>query len=460
MIRSTILAVALGAAFAGGAVAAVSADEAKQLGSTLTAVGAEKAGNKDGTIPAYTGGLAAPPASFHKGDTYRPDPYADEKPRLTITGKDAAAQADKLTEGTKELLKRFPTMRVDVYPTHRTVAYPQRVLDNALKNATGAKTIEGGAALENVLAGFPFPIPKTGAEAIWNHLLRYSGLGYDGSRYDNWNVTSAGTPTLAVSANAYWAWPIYDPKKTGPISATEPFWYNKLLYVGPPRRDGEALLIVDAVNPLKQPRRAWQYLPGQRRVKLAPDLAYDTPNPGAAGAATYDDVSVFNGAIDRFDWKLAGKKEMYVPYNSYRLTYHKNPADITKPNHLNPDLVRWELHRVWVVEATLKPEKRAHLLEARVLSRRGQLDRARLRPVRRPRPALPLELRFPLVQLRRACAVRRHVRHLRLQLGRVQHQRALRAAQGPQVHDRAAEGKRLVARSPRRRGAALTVPWR
>jgi hypothetical protein len=152
-------------------------EEAKQLGTTLTAVGAEKAGNKDGTIPAYTGGLTTPPASFQKGSTFRVDPFADEKPRLTITAKDAAAQGDKLTEGTKELLKRFNTMRVDVYPTHRTVALPQRVLDNTLKNATGAKTIEGGDALENVLAGYPFPIPKTGSEAIWNHLLRYSGLG-------------------------------------------------------------------------------------------------------------------------------------------------------------------------------------------------------------------------------------------------------------------------------------------
>ena len=110
------------------------------------------------------------------------------------------------------------------------------------------------------------------------------------------------------------------------INAGDPYWYNKLHYVGPARRNGEALLIIDSVNPLKQPRRAWLYLPGQRRTKLAPDLAYDTPNPGAAGAATYDDVSVFNGALDRYDWKLVGKKEMYVPYSSYRLTYHKTAA--------------------------------------------------------------------------------------------------------------------------------------
>ena len=364
MFTKTMLVAALATTFAGSALAAVSADEAKQLGTTLTAIGAEKAGNKDGTIPAYSGGITAP-SSYQKGSGFRPDPFADEKPRLTITGKDVGAQADKLTEGTKELLKRYPSMRLDVYPTHRTVALPQRVIENTAKNATGAKVTDGGVAVENALPGYPFPIPKTGAEVMWNHLLRYSGLGYDGSRYENWNVDAAGVPTLAVTADAFWAWPIYDPKKTGPISASDPFWYNKLLYVGPARRNGEALFFIDSVNPLKQPRRAWQYLPGQRRVRLAPDLAYDTPNPGAAGAGTYDDVSVFNGALDRYDWKLLGKKEMYVPYSSYRLTYHKPVSDITKPHHLNPDLVRWELHRVWVVEGDLKADKR-HIYSKRV----------------------------------------------------------------------------------------------
>ncbi|HUI99876.1 MAG TPA: DUF1329 domain-containing protein [Usitatibacter sp.] len=366
MLRKSWMAVLAAALAATSAAAAVTPEEAKQLGTTLTLVGAEMAGNKEGTIPPYTGGLAHPPASYQKGSGFRTDPFADEKPRLVITAKDIAAQGDKLTEGTKELLKRYPTMRLDVYPTHRTVALPRWVLQNTVKNATGAKTVENGVALENVLPGYPFPIPKTGAEAIWNHLLRYSGLGYDGSRYENWNVDSAGVPALAVRADAYWAWPIYDPKHAGTmVSPTEPFWYNKLLYVGPARRNGEALLLIDSVNPLEQPRKAWQYLPGQRRVRLAPDLAYDTPNPGAAGAGTYDDVSVFNGAIDRYDWKLLGRREMYVPYDSYRLTYHKNAADITTPHHLNPDLVRWELHRVWVVEATLKPGKR-HIYSRRV----------------------------------------------------------------------------------------------
>src|SRR5262245_49512754 len=133
---------------AGGAFAAVSAEEAKQLGTTLTVFGAEKAGNKDGTIPAYTGGLTTPPAGFNKASGIRPDPYADEKPVFSIDAKNMDQHADKLTEGTKALMKKFPSYRIDVYPTHRTVAYPELVLDATLKNAVNAKTVADGVGLQ------------------------------------------------------------------------------------------------------------------------------------------------------------------------------------------------------------------------------------------------------------------------------------------------------------------------
>lgn len=353
-----VIAAALTLAFAGQAAAAVSADEAKQLGTTLTAVGAEKAGNKEGTIPAYTGTPVAAPADFKPGSGIRPDPFASEKPRLVITGKNAAEHADKLTEGTKELLKRHPTFRIDVYPTHRTAVFPKAIIENTLKNATAAKTAENGLGVENALPGVPFPIPKTGYEVMWNHNLRYQGIGFIG-KYDSWNVDSAGVPTLATHGEATYEWPIYAPGKLSTImKGDDPFWLLKLNYIAPARRNGEAIMLHDSVNPLVQGRRAWQYLPGQRRVKLAPDIAYDTPNPGSAGASNYDDANVFNGAMDRFDFKLVGKKEMYVPYSTYRLTYNPKVEEITTPKHINPDTVRWELHRVWVVEATLKPGKR------------------------------------------------------------------------------------------------------
>jgi hypothetical protein len=116
-----LLAAALALAFAASAQAAVTAEEAKALGTTLTPIGAEKGANKDGTIPAYTGGLTTPPAGFKSGDGIRPNPFANEKPRLQIDAKNMAQHADKLTEGTKAMLQKYPTFRVDVYPTHRTV---------------------------------------------------------------------------------------------------------------------------------------------------------------------------------------------------------------------------------------------------------------------------------------------------------------------------------------------------
>ncbi|HEY1092588.1 MAG TPA: DUF1329 domain-containing protein, partial [Burkholderiaceae bacterium] len=118
---------------AGATQAAVSAEEAKKLGTTLTATGAEKAGNADKSIPDYTGGLTTPPTGYQKGSGIRPDPFAADKPLYSIKAADLAKFDARLTAGTKELLKKYPaTMRVDVYPTHRSIAFPKYVVDNTV----------------------------------------------------------------------------------------------------------------------------------------------------------------------------------------------------------------------------------------------------------------------------------------------------------------------------------------
>jgi uncharacterized protein DUF1329 len=349
----TRLAAATLAAIVAPAFAAISADEAKALGTTLTAVGAEAAANKDGTIPAYSGGLTTPPAGFKAGDGIRPDPFASEKPRLSIDAKNMAQHGAQLTEGTKALLQKYGSFRVDVYPTHRSVAFPKWLTDNTAKNAVRATTANDGRSIEGAHAGFPFPVPKTGYEAMWNHLVRFNGQAYE-AKYRNLNVDANGHVALATEGVSNQEFPYWDPSKT----TTDNYWRIKLTYTGPARRAGEALMIVDPLDIGAKDRRAWTYLPGQRRVKVAPDLAFDTPNPGTAGATTFDDTFIFNGSMDRFDFKLVGKKEMIVPYNDYAAVYGAKQDDLLKPNHLNPDLVRWELHRVWVVEATLREGKR------------------------------------------------------------------------------------------------------
>ena len=333
--------------------AAVTADEAKALSTTLTAVGAEKAGNKEGTIPAYTGGLTTPPASFKAGQGLRPNPFASEKPRFSIDAKNMAQHTGNLTEGTKALLQKYPTYRVDVYPTHRTVAFPKFVTDNTAKNAVKAKTNNDGRSMEGAHAGFPFPIPRTGYEAMWNHLVRFNGQAYE-AKYRNLSVDASGRTTLATEGISVQEYPFWDASK----ASADTFWRIKLTYTGPARRAGEALMLIDPLDSGTKDRRAWAYLPGQRRTKVAPDLSHDTPNPGTAGATTFDDTFIFNGSMDRFDFKLVGKKEIVVPYNAYAAVYQAKQDDLLKPNHLNPDLVRWELHRVWVVEATLREGKR------------------------------------------------------------------------------------------------------
>jgi hypothetical protein len=336
-----------------GASAKLGADEAKKLGTTLTAVGAEKDANADGTIPAYTGGLTTPPAGYKAGSGSRIDPFAEEKPLYSIDAKNVGQYEGKLSEGIKAMLKKYPGYRLDVYPTHRTVEIPQAALDRTRTVAQQADTADEGRSLVNAHAAIPFPVPHNGSEAMWNHLVHYQSACTQ-LKYSAWFVEPSGRTNMSSSVEGWLQVPYWQE------GAADPNVYIRLRlsYDGPPRRAGEALMFVDPVDYAQRGRRAYQYLPGQRRVKLAPDLAFDTPNPSTAGSSTFDEVYLFNGSMDRFDFTLVGKKEIYVPYNDWRAVYQSTPEELLKQNFLAPERVRWELHRVWVVEAKLKNGKR------------------------------------------------------------------------------------------------------
>ena len=353
---------------AGLAQAGVTAEEAKQLGTTLTPWGAEVAGNKDGSIPPYTGGLRKPPADFKPGSGFYPDPYKDDKPLFTITAKNMGEYADKLTEGQKALLKRYPDYRMDIYPTRRSAAMPQPVIDATLKNAARAQTTGNGVGISGAEGGIPFPIPKTGHEVMWNHLLGYSGdaLEFVSSNY---YVDQSGRRTSLGSSNMRYEYPYYQPDH--PERGTV-YIKQSASVVAPVATAGQQFILVDPLDFTTGDRRAWQYVPGQRRVKVAPEIAYDTPYPQGAGMVTYDDIGVFAGRMDRYSFKLIGKKEMYIPYNVYKLYLSQQTNDLEKgmelvgtPKFLDPGYMRWELHRVWVVEAELLPGKR-HIYKKRV----------------------------------------------------------------------------------------------
>lgn len=361
LLRNKLLATTLMLAFAGTALAAISNDEAKKLGGpALTEIGAEKAGSKDGTIPPYTGGLKTIPPGYKKGSGRYVDPFANEKPLFSITKENMSKYADKLTPGELALLKQKPGFRMDVYPTHRTAALPEYVEKGTIKAATIAKLSADGNSFSGAVGGFPFPIPRSGSEAMWNHLLHYKGEASVPVNNDIYFVDAAGRTALVnrgsyISEYPYWY-------RKNPRSV--PYVQYKGIVNGPPRQAGQNYLVKDYIDITQHPRDAWMYMVGQRRVRTAPDLSYDAPSPVFAGSITCDDSYVFTGQLDRFNWKLVGKKEIYVPYNCYKMLFESTPESLLKPKFLNPDYVRWELHRVWVVEAKVKPGKR-HLYARR-----------------------------------------------------------------------------------------------
>lgn len=357
-LRNIFIAAVMLLAFAGVALGAITAEEAKKLGTTLTAVGAEKAGNRDGSIPEYTGGLTTIPPGFKKGSGLRADPFAGEKPLFTITQKNMDKYADKLNDGQKTLFRKYPGYRMDIYKTHRTAALPQYILDNTLKQAATTKTENDGMTLVGAHAAYPFPIPKTGFEAMWNHLVRYNGITYE-HLPRSWVVNTAGTYTKTYEYEEVMNWVYWDPLR----EKSELLGRFRDICTGPPRNAGEMMMGFDSLDLMKG-RRIWQYLPGQRRTKLAPDIAFDTPNTYLNGVTTWDEWMIINGSMERFNYKLLGKKEMYVPYNNYKLVYHSKANMLLTPKYLNPDFVRWELHRVWIVEGNLKPGKR-HIMSKR-----------------------------------------------------------------------------------------------
>ena len=346
-------------AYVGIAVAEITPEEAKKLGTILTPFGAEIAGNTDGSIPAYTGGLTKGPTNYKQGSGVRPSPFADEKPLFSVNFENMNQFANKLTEGTKALMKKYSSYRIDIYKTHRTAAFPNYVLDETVKQAVTTKTANNGLTLVGAHASYPFPIPKDGYEAMWNHLVRFQGIAFE-HKPRSMVVNAAGRSVMTYESDEWQDFPYWDQDKKSSLL----YFRGKDVCIGPPRSVGEQLMVSEALD-LGKGRRVWQYLPGQRRTKLAPDISFNTPNTQINGVATYDDYTLYNGSMDRFDFKLVGKKEMYVPYSNYKLVYDSKRDDLLKPKHLNPDVVRWELHRVWVVEATLKPDKR-HIYSKRI----------------------------------------------------------------------------------------------
>ena len=347
---------------AGNVMAKVSAEEAAKLGNELTPVGAEKAGNAEGTIPEWTGGITKPPAGFKSGDIYS-DPFADDKVKFVIKKDNMDQHADKLTEGQKKMFGLYSDYEINVYPTRRSIPYSDKVINFAKENAVNAEMIDGGNGLKNVKGLVPFAIPKGPIEVLWNHIFRNRGGSFNRVSVQVTPTENGSFAPVRFYEEFSRRFELKDFKKNKDANV---FFYFKQMVTAPARLAGNVLLVHETIDQVREPRRAWIYNAGQRRVRRAPQVGYDGPGTASDGLRTADQFDGWNGAPDRYDWALEGKQELYIPYNNYgfddkSLSY----KDVVKAGHLNTDHIRSELHRVWKVVGTLKAGKR-HIYSKRV----------------------------------------------------------------------------------------------
>jgi hypothetical protein len=335
-------------------------------GPRFTPLGAERAGNEAGTIPAWEGGIREVPASYDPS-RHETDPFPEDEVLYTITAANMAAHAAVLSDGQQALLSAYPeTWEINVYPTRRSASYPEWVYANVVKNATRSRLVtEGKGGVEGGRVSSPFPIPSRGVEVIWNHNLRWRGIRVKRSTGQA-AVTRRGNFTL-ISGDADVGFP-YGVEEETPFTRRYPnlMVAFKSRVTGPALLSGTAGLTIEPINQTRDPRKSWLYSRALRRVVRRPFFGYGLPAPNSDNLRTVDQFELYNGAPDRFEWSLQGKRELLIPYNAYRL-HSSNVAygDILRTGHINPDLARFELHRVWVVEGRLKTDAQ-HIYSRRV----------------------------------------------------------------------------------------------
>lgn len=358
----TALVLALNIVGAAKLQAKVSLEEAEKLGGTLTAMGAEPGPNADGSIPAWTGNMLGLPEglSYAGPGTPYPDPYADDKPLFTITAKNLDEHAGRLSEGQIALFRTYPeTFKMHIYPSHRDGRVYERFLERVKFNALNAELINGNDGIKGFTGAVAFPIPQNGAEAMWNG--RTNGVNHTLAGVSNDIAVFSNGSRSARKSFLMSEYPYSNPEvEVGVLEDVLGPWAALVMNtVEEPTRDkGTITSIIEPFDYVTNAREAWRYLPGSRRVRRAPTVGYDTPD-GPGGIVTVDDTLGFNGAMDRFDWKLLGKREIYIPYHSYKFDeLNVDYSELLTKFHANPEYMRYELHRVWVVEANLREGKR------------------------------------------------------------------------------------------------------
>ena len=347
------------------AFAKVPEQQAERLGNDLTPMGSEKAGNADGTIPSWTGGLSSipPNVSYKSGQAQHANPFKNDRRLFTITPQNMAQYKDKLTPGYQALFSTYDdSFTMPVYKSRRTCALPDFVYKANTRNARVGQLVGNGNGVSESIMGSPFPIPNSALEMIWNHTLRYRSFKVTREQAIAAPTASGQFVPQVLQDEAILRWSNPEAKRAEDLNNISLYFIANT--ISPPRRAGTVILVYETLNRAKDPRKAWQYSPGTRRVRRAPNIGYDNPIPFSDGLMTSDSFDGYNGAPNRFDWTFLGKSEKYISYNNYE-TALAQLNEIITPSHLNRQQARYELHRVWSIEARLKPTAR-HVYSRRV----------------------------------------------------------------------------------------------
>lgn len=349
-------------------VASAASEKGEMSEKGLTPMGAEKGGNEDGSVPAWSGGLKR--GVVDRSNSGYENPFKDEQPLFVISASTAGDFGNILTPGQKEMLERYPnTFRIPVYPTHRTAGYSQRVYDAVSRNAQNASLTAGLNGAKNYELSVPFPVlsgtpEEKAVQAIINHKTRWLGGSFRRAIVQIAPQVDGDYTPVGFEENL--AFPS-ELEGSRAEDTENMIYYFKQRITDPPRLAGNILLIHESLDQLEKPRSAWIYNQGQRRVRRAPNVAYDGPGTASEGLRTSDNFDMYNGSLDKYEWRLIGKQEALIPYNAYSLANKSlTYEEIIRPGHLNSDLLRYEKHRVWVVEGVLKEGER-HIYGRRVL---------------------------------------------------------------------------------------------
>lgn len=333
----------------GLAQAKVSAEEAERLGKDLTPVGAIKSGTPSGVIPPWTGGVSEAPAGWKPGQV-EVDPFPEDEPLFVISKDNLDLYRDKLTDGHIRMLEQYaPEFVMPVYQTRRSAAFPDHVYEKYKENAVTAELLSNGNGVRDTIMTSPFPIPQNGLQVIWNHILRYRGEEIS-FRSGSTTPQVSGAYNEVVTNYDYFI--AYSRRGANLADIDNKIFYLKSETVAPSTLAGTITLVHETLDQIRSPRLAWKYDAGSRRLRRSPNLAYETDLPNSSSLRTVDQKDMYNGAPNQYDWELTGRREVYVPYNAYQLhDADVRPEDIIRPQHINQELARYELHRVWVVEA-------------------------------------------------------------------------------------------------------------